>query len=87
MRLIGEGRLPIVESEELDDRKWLMERVALELRTDEGLPLERIAESQRREMRTLCEEGLAEVKGDALVLTRAGKALCDRIAEMLLPDD
>jgi coproporphyrinogen III oxidase-like Fe-S oxidoreductase len=61
--------------------------VALELRTAEGLPLERVASTQQRELQTLCEEGLAEIKGDALVLTRHGKALCDRIAEMLLPDE
>jgi oxygen-independent coproporphyrinogen-3 oxidase len=86
MRLVGEGRVPIVESEELDDRKWLMERIALELRTAEGLPLERVMPSQARELRTICEEGFGEVAGDALTLTRNGKALCDRIAEMLIPD-
>ncbi len=63
-----------------------VERVALELRTDTGMPLQRVARSQERALRTLCEEGLAEISGDALVLTRSGKALCDRIAEMLLPD-
>jgi oxygen-independent coproporphyrinogen-3 oxidase len=87
MRLLGEGRLPIVESEDLDDRKWLIERVALELRTAEGLPLERVAATQERAMQTLCEEGLAQIAGDALTLTRSGKAVCDRIAEMLLPDE
>jgi oxygen-independent coproporphyrinogen-3 oxidase len=87
MRLLGEGRLAIVESEDLDERKWLIERVALELRTAEGLPLERVAASQGRALQTVCEEGLAEIKGDALTLTRSGKALCDRIAEMLIPDE
>ncbi|OAI56604.1 hypothetical protein AYO49_03980 [Verrucomicrobiaceae bacterium SCGC AG-212-N21] len=88
MRLLGEGRLPIVESEDLDERKWLFERVALELRTEEGLPLERVKGPQEQKaLRTLCEEGLARMEGDALVLTRQGKALCDRIAEMLLPDE
>jgi oxygen-independent coproporphyrinogen-3 oxidase len=87
MRLLSEGRLPIVESEDLDDRKWLIERVALELRTAEGLPLERVAPTQTDAMQTLCEENLATIRGDALVLTREGKALCDRIAETLLPDD
>jgi oxygen-independent coproporphyrinogen-3 oxidase len=87
MRLLGEGRLPIVESEDLDDRKWLIERIALELRTAEGLPLERVAPSQTRELRTICEEGFGEITGDTLILTRSGKALCDRIAEMLIPDN
>jgi oxygen-independent coproporphyrinogen-3 oxidase len=87
MRLLSEGRLPIVESEDLDDRKWLIERVALELRTAEGLPLARVAPSQASAMQTLRDAGLANIEGDALVLTRAGKALCDRIAEVLLPDE
>ena len=86
IRLLEEGRLPIVESEELDDRKWLIERVALELRTAEGLPLERVAASQSRALQTICEEGLGRVSGDAVTLTRSGKAVCDHIAEMLLPD-
>lgn len=86
IRLLQEGRLPIVESEELDDRKWLIERVALELRTAEGLPRERVAASQARALQTICEEGLAQVTGDAVTLTRSGKAVCDRIAEMLLAD-
>lgn len=86
MKLLQEGRLAIVESEELNDQKWLFERVALELRTAEGLSRERIGPEQQQAARTLCEEGLAEMKGDAFVLTRSGKALCDRIAEMLLPD-
>lgn len=86
MRLLGEGRLPIVESEELDDRKWLIERVALELRTAEGLPLERIAPEQAGALQTLREEGLAVTTGESVILTRKGKAVCDRIAETLLPD-
>jgi oxygen-independent coproporphyrinogen-3 oxidase len=86
IRLLGEGRLPMVESEDLDDRKWLIERIALELRTAEGLPLERVAQSQTRELQTICEEGFGEITGEVLTLTRKGKALCDRIAEMLIPD-
>lgn len=86
MRLLGEGRLPIVESEELDDRKWLIERVALELRTAAGLPLERIGAGQQVAVKMLGEQGFAETRAESLVLTRKGKALCDRIAEMLLPD-
>ncbi len=86
MRLVGEGRVPIVESEELDDRKWLFERVALELRTSEGLPLSRVDASLSSNLTTLLEEGMAVVKDQRLVLTRAGKPLLDSIAEMLLPD-
>ncbi len=86
IRLLGEGRVPIVESEELDDRKWLFERVALELRTAEGLPLSRIDASLSSNVDMLLSEGLAAIQGQHLVLTRAGKPLLDSIAEMLLPD-
>ena len=77
---------PKLVSEELDDRKWLFERVALELRTSEGLPLSRVDASLSSNLTTLLEEGMAVVKDQRLVLTRAGKPLLDSIAEMLLPD-
>ncbi len=86
IRLLAEGRVPIVESEELDDRKWLFERVALELRTAEGLPLSRVDASLSSNVDILLSEGLAVLKDQRLVLTRAGKPLLDSIAEMLLPD-
>ena len=86
IRLLGEGRVPIVESEELDDRKWLFERVALELRTAEGLPLSRVDASLSPNVDTLLQEQLAVIKEDRLILTRSGKPLLDSIAEMLLTD-
>ena len=87
MKLVNEGRVPIVESEELDARKWLFERVALELRTSDGMLLERVQDSLRVKLRILAEEGLLTVNDDRVVLTRAGKPLADMIAEALLPDD
>ncbi|HSJ03637.1 MAG: coproporphyrinogen-III oxidase family protein, partial [Verrucomicrobium sp.] len=81
------GRIPIVESEDLSDRQWLIERVALELRTVEGMPLNRVAATQKDSLQMLVEEGLITVTPDRVQLTRAGKALSDRIAEMLLPDE
>ncbi|HSI62525.1 MAG TPA: coproporphyrinogen III oxidase, partial [Candidatus Saccharimonadia bacterium] len=84
--LVQEGRVPVVESEELDDRAWLIERIALELRTVEGMPEDRVASSQRGELQMLCEEGLVQVEAGRVRLTRSGKAVSDRIAEMLIPD-
>ncbi len=86
IRLLGEGRVPIVESEDLDDRKWLFERVALELRTAEGLPISRVGASLSPNVDILLNEGLAVIKDQRLVLTRTGKPLLDSIAETLLPD-
>ncbi|WP_075086783.1 radical SAM family heme chaperone HemW [Verrucomicrobium spinosum] len=87
IRLVQEGRLPITESEELSDRQWLIERVALELRTAEGMSRERVAPSQTEALTMLVTEGLVTATASRVILTRAGKALSDRIAEQLLPDE
>jgi len=86
LKLVSEGRVPIVETEELDDRQWLMERVALELRTAEGMVQERVDVSLSRELSTLLEEGLIRQQDGRILLTQAGKPLADQVAEMLLPD-
>jgi len=86
LRVVRDGRAPIVESEDLDDRKWLIERVALELRTAEGMSAERVAGSLTGKVDTLVAERLIEVNNGRVVLTRAGKALSDGVAEMLIPD-
>lgn len=75
-----------MESEELDDRAWLIERIALELRLVEGMAEDRVADSQKRELEMLQGEGLLLVEGGRVRLTREGKAVSDRIAEMLIPD-
>jgi len=89
VRSIVEGRVPAIESERLDDHKWLMERVALELRTIEGTPLERIRSEIRPRLAQLTQEGwvkLDEIAG-RVQLTRQGLPLADTIAEQLLPDE
>lgn len=87
LRAVAEGRVPVTESEELDDRAWLMERLALELRMAEGAPEERVVPRLRGALEDLVREGLVERSGGRVVLTRSGRPLADRIAEMLLPDD
>ncbi|CAN5869733.1 radical SAM family heme chaperone HemW [soil metagenome] len=86
IRLVHEQRVPIVESEDLNDRQWLMERVALELRTAEGMDQERVDDSLSRNLQMLVEEELVVVQEGRIRLTRTGKGLTDKIAEMLLPD-
>lgn len=86
IQLLQEGRLPIVESEDLNDRQWLMERVALEIRTDVGLARERIDVSVNHHLDTLLQEGFIELNNEHFRLTTQGKAVADTIAEMLLPD-
>jgi len=62
-----------------------MERIALELRTAEGLSMTRLSEAALERAEPLIEEGLIKKEGTHLILTHSGKALVDRIAEELLP--
>ncbi len=86
IRLISEQRVPIVETEDLTEKQWLMERVALELRTAEGMSEKRVDASLSDTLKTLVEEKLIDHRDGQIRLTRTGKGLTDRIAEMLLPD-
>lgn len=85
VRAIEEGRVPQVETEHLTEEQWLIERIALELRTAEGLPRSRVAPSLQLHLDHLIQEGLMMEKDGRLILTHAGKPLVDRIAEALLP--
>ncbi|HEY2572767.1 MAG TPA: coproporphyrinogen-III oxidase family protein, partial [Verrucomicrobiaceae bacterium] len=83
MASLDAGRIPVMESEELDDAAWLTERVALELRTAEGLdPAQRsVNQEQSHRLRAL---GLIAPQTDRIQLTREGLALADTIALDLL---
>jgi oxygen-independent coproporphyrinogen-3 oxidase len=78
------GRIPIMESEELDDASWLTERVALELRTADGLDATQRAvnaeQIERLRKLQLIQPGPGRIR-----LTREGFALADSIALELLP--
>lgn len=87
MKLLQDDRIPIVESEDLNDRQWLMERVALELRTAEGMPMERVQPALLSQLEHLRVEELVRIADNRIQLTHRGKAVADTIAEMLLPDD
>lgn len=70
----------ITESESLDAEQTRLERIALLLRTDEGIPLSMIDGAT---VNRLLEHGLAEKRGERLVLTLAGSPLVDPIAAEL----
>ena len=70
----------IAESESLDAGQRRLERIALMLRTDEGVPLALLDPAA---IARLQELGLAEIRGENLALTLAGSALVDPIAAEL----
>lgn len=72
-----------VGCEELDAGQLRLERLALMLRTDEGIPLGWAPEEK---VALLVEHGLARVEEERLVLTLEGSALVDAIAgELVTP--
>lgn len=81
---IQSGILPQSEAELLTDEQHHMERVALELRTDRGVAMQRLHSVPPAVLAGLLEEGLAITQAEQLILTRAGKPLVDSIAEALL---
>jgi oxygen-independent coproporphyrinogen III oxidase len=72
------------ESETLDAEARRMERIALGLRTREGIPLALLDAAALETAATLAAEGLAEISGDRIILIHRGRALVDPIAAELV---
>ncbi|MDF1849456.1 MAG: radical SAM family heme chaperone HemW [Verrucomicrobiales bacterium] len=75
------------EIEILSAEDLRIERIALQLRTREGVPvalLPRGEESQSNPVDTLIQQGLICLEGDRVVLTQKGKALADPISAALV---
>lgn len=77
VRMVGSLGNAVVESETLDAEQLRLERIALMLRTEEGLPRALVDDAA---VDHLIELGLAEVRGGNVVLTLAGSPLVDPIA-------
>lgn len=71
-----------VEIEVLTEEDRRLEAVAMRLRTQEGAPLDLLPSPDPVE--SLIQEGWVVVENEHVVLTRAGKALADPIAGMLV---
>ena len=74
----------LCESETLDAEARRLERIALGLRTKDGIPLDLLAGDARRRAAHFASEGLARIEGDRLILIHHGRALVDPIAAELL---
>lgn len=74
----------IDESEALDAAALRLERIAIGLRTREGIPLALLDAAALPRAATLIDEGLAEIHGSRLRLIARGRALVDPIAAELV---
>lgn len=73
-----------VESEAIDAEAWRMERIALGLRTREGIAVELLDSTAAAKVETLAAEGLALIEDGRMKLTEQGAALVDPIAGELV---
>jgi oxygen-independent coproporphyrinogen-3 oxidase len=81
---LAAGESPMHDHEVLDPSTSVLERVMLEARLREGLPLG-ILEGGRGAVPGLTDRGLVQVTGDHLVLTREGRLLADAVVRDLTP--
>jgi putative oxygen-independent coproporphyrinogen III oxidase len=83
---LAEGRSPGHAREVLDDDTRLVERVLLETRLRQGLPLAVLDDPGRSAVPRLVDDGLVEPPADGrLVLTSRGRLLADAVVRDLLP--
>ena len=82
---LAAGLSPAHARELLDAESRRVERVLLELRLRDGLPLEVLDEAGRAAVDAQVAEGLVAVAGDRLVLTPRGRLLADAVVRALLP--
>jgi oxygen-independent coproporphyrinogen-3 oxidase len=74
----------LTESEPLDAEARRLERIALGLRTRDGIPLDLLSPESRQRAAHFASEGLARIEGERLILIHHGRALVDPIAAELV---
>jgi oxygen-independent coproporphyrinogen III oxidase len=72
------------EIENLTDEDLRIERIALMLRTTEGLPISLFTDLEMERIKILKSEGLATISDEQLVLTHQGSLLVDSIVEDII---
>jgi oxygen-independent coproporphyrinogen-3 oxidase len=85
---IGAGVSPAVGREVLDPESRALERVLLESRLADGMPLDRLAADGRAEVAGLIVDGLVDGRAalaGRVVLTRPGRLLADAVVRRLTP--
>ncbi|MES2440407.1 MAG: radical SAM family heme chaperone HemW [Verrucomicrobiota bacterium] len=74
----------LTESETLDAEASRLERIALGLRTRDGISLHLLSPESRQRAHHFASEGLARIEGEQLILIHHGRALVDPIAAELV---
>jgi oxygen-independent coproporphyrinogen-3 oxidase len=85
---IGAGVSPAAGREVLDPESRALERVLLESRLADGMPLDRLAAEGRAEVAGLIADGLVDGRAalaGRVVLTRPGRLLADAVVRRLTP--
>jgi coproporphyrinogen III oxidase-like Fe-S oxidoreductase len=82
---LAEEVSPAAAREVLDAETRRVERVMLEIRLRDGLPVSALDAAGRRAVAELGERGLVELAAERLVLTRQGRLLADAVVRDLLP--
>lgn len=86
--MLDQGTLPVAESETLDDGTRALERILLELRIADGLPITSVPEETRDQIGVHVRRGHldpAAAQDGRLVLTRSGRLLADAVIRDLVP--
>ena len=81
---LAEGRLPVADFEQLDDRASHTEDVMLRLRLRRGLAVGSLSDRERERAQIAVDDGLLEVEADRLVLTDRGRLLADAVVRTVL---
>lgn len=81
---IGSIGTAIDDSELLSDEQWRIERIALGLRTREGIALDLLDTAGRKRADLLSQQGMAAMTDGRLALTGIGRALVDPIVADLI---
>jgi oxygen-independent coproporphyrinogen-3 oxidase len=82
--VVTRGESTEAASETLDEEQIVAERVQLTLRRREGVLLSDLPGDPTTVIEELTADGLVEVKGDALVLTEAGRLLANAVTLRLI---
>lgn len=72
------------EIEELDAEDLHLERIALELRTIDGLELDILTTDERQRAQSVIDEEMAHISNNRMVLTEKGMLLVDSIVEHIV---